>query len=96
MHLVQRENGGDHEQKREAVQSEARDHAERGQRRARDDRSDHAREVELDRVERDRVGQVLFRDERRNERLIRGSAERLRAAGVNDSVRISQICDRSR
>ncbi len=46
-----------------------------------DQRSDHAREIELNRVERDRVGQVLFRNERRNQRLIGRPAERLRDAG---------------
>ena len=50
------------------------------QRRAGEQRAEHAREVELDRVERDRVRQVLLVDERRNQRLIRGTAERLRHA----------------
>ena len=43
-------------------------------------RAEHARDVELDRIERDRVRQILLVDERRNQRLIRRPAERLRAA----------------
>ena len=55
--------------------------AEERQRHAEEQRSDDPRDVELDRVERDRVRQVLLVDERRNQRLIGGPAERLRAAG---------------
>ena len=44
-------------------------------------RPEHAREVELDRVERDRVRQILLLDERRDQRLIRRAAERLPEAG---------------
>ena len=39
--------------------AEARDHAEGGERRAGEQRTDHARQVELNRVERDRVRHVL-------------------------------------
>ena len=45
------------------------------------ERPEHARDVELDRVERDRVRQILLVDERRDQRLIGRAAERLRAAG---------------
>ena len=75
--VAQREDRGDHEQERDAVQAEARHHAEGRERDAGDDRPDHAREVELDRVERDGVGQVFLADQRRDQRLIRRPAERL-------------------
>ena len=42
---------------------------------AREDRPDDAREVELDRVQRDRVRDVFLVDERRDERLVRRAAE---------------------
>ena len=45
----------------------------------REQRPEHARDVELDRVERDRVRQIFLVDERRDERLIGRAAERLRA-----------------
>jgi hypothetical protein len=44
-------------------------------------RTDHARQVELNRVEGNRVGDVVLADERGEQRLIRRSAERLRQAG---------------
>ena len=50
----------------------------RGERDAGDDRADHARQVELDRVERHGVRQVLLADERRDQRLVGRPAERLR------------------
>ena len=78
---VQRQDGGDHEEKRHAVEAEARDHAEDRERGAGHERADDAREIELDRVERDRVREMLFRDERRNQRLIGRTAEGLRHAG---------------
>jgi hypothetical protein len=61
---VQREDRDDHREKRQAVQAEAGHHAERGQRGARYQRPDHAGEVELDRVERNRVRDVRLLDER--------------------------------
>ena len=54
---VQRDDRGDHEEKRHAVEAEAGHHPERGQRGAGDERTDHAREIELNRVERNGVGQ---------------------------------------
>ena len=78
---VQRQNRGDHRQKRQAVEAEARHHAEGGEGRAGEERTDHAGQVELDRVERDRVRHVVLADERRQQRLIRGSAEGLRESG---------------
>ena len=62
--------------------------------RAGDERSDHAREIELNRVERDGVGQVLFRNERRNQRLIGRAAKRLRDAGDERQRRGSARCGR--
>ena len=44
---------------------------ERGEDGAEGERSQDARDVELNRVERDRVRQILLVDERRNQRLIR-------------------------
>ena len=44
-------------------------------------RAEHAREIELDRVERDRIRQVLLVHERWNQRLVRRAAERLRHPG---------------
>ncbi len=77
----QREQRRDHEQERQAVQREAGGHAEGGERHAGDQRAEDARQVELNRVERDGVRQVAARHERRKQRLIRRSAERLRDAG---------------
>jgi hypothetical protein len=54
---------------------------EHAQRQPEEQRPDDARDVELDRVERDRVGEIFLIDERRNERVVGRSAERLRAAG---------------
>ena len=50
---------------------------QRRERDAGEQRAEDARQVELDGVERDRVRQVLLLDERGNQRLIRGPAERL-------------------
>jgi hypothetical protein len=44
-------------------------------------RSDHAREIELNRVERNRVRHIFLVDERGQQRLMRGTAERLGQAG---------------
>ena len=90
MFHTQRHQRVDHHQERERVQHEARAHplliAEAPFGKCRDGRAEcerakHARDVELDRVERDGVGQILLVDERRDERLIRGAAERLGETG---------------
>ena len=52
-----------------------------GDRDAEGQRAEHARDVELNRVERDRVRQIFLVDERRDERLIGRTAERLGEAG---------------
>ncbi len=64
---VQQENRGNHREERQAVETEARHHAEGGKRRAGEQRTDHARQVELNRVERDRIGHVVLGDERRQQ-----------------------------
>ena len=81
----------DHDEERERVERRSRaaiacgslkPHLrERGNRRAEGERTEHARDVELDGVERDGVRQILLVDERRNERLIRRAAEGLREPG---------------
>ena len=78
---VQRQDRDNDGQERQAVQAEADHHAEGGERGAGEQRADHARQVELDRVERDGVRHVLLLDERRQQRLIRRAAEGLRQAG---------------
>ncbi len=55
--------------------------ADRGERHAGEQRPEHAREVELNRVQRDGVRKILLLDERRHQRLIGRSAERLRESG---------------
>ena len=65
----------------ESVQPEAPCRAEMRQRQAADHRADHARQVELDGIQRDGVGQILAVDQRRDQRLVSRSAERLRQAG---------------
>src|SRR5262249_32611964 len=54
---------------------------EDGERGGEEQRAEDAREVELDRVERDGVRQVFLVHELRQQRLIRRTAERLRDAG---------------
>ena len=87
---AQRHERVDDDEKRERVQHETRAHAlligvaPLGKCRDRDaehERPEHARHVELDRVERHRVREIFFVDERRDERLIRRAAEGLRHAG---------------
>ena len=56
---MQRHQRDDHDEKRQAVQSETGGRSEE-ERHAGKQRPEHAREIELDRVERDRVGQVLL------------------------------------
>ena len=80
MHVAQREDRGDHEEERDAVQPEAHHHAEGGEGHAGDDRADDAREIELDGVEGDGVGQVFLADKGGDERLIRRPAKGLRTA----------------
>src|SRR5262245_50772697 len=46
-----------------------------------DGRADDARQMELNRIERDRILQVFLFDQHRNQRLICRAAERLRASG---------------
>ena len=69
-----------HDEEREPVQAEACDAAELMKRHAGEQRAEDPRDVELDRVQRDRVRQVLLPHQRRDQRLIRRPAERLRAA----------------
>jgi hypothetical protein len=80
----------DDDQERQRVEEEAGVHrlrfavaplAERRQREPEGERTEHARDVELNRVQRHRVRQIFLVDERWDERLVRRSAERLRAAG---------------
>ncbi len=78
---MEREDREDDGEKREAVEAETRHHAERGERSAGEQRADHARDVELNRVQRDGIRQVVLLDEQWHQRLIRGTAERLGAAG---------------
>ncbi len=75
---AQRQQRHDHGEKRQTVEPEACGDAERGKCRTCDKRSDHAREIELNRVQRDRIGQMLFVDEQREQRLVSWTAERLR------------------
>ena len=77
---VQRHQRDDHDEERQAVQPEAGGGAEE-ERDAGEQRPEHAREIELNRVERDRVRQVLLVHERRDQRLIGGTAEGLREPG---------------
>ena len=70
----------DDRDERKPVQREARRRAELVERDARENGSDDAREVELDRVQRDGVREVLAVHERRHERLVGGPAEGLREA----------------
>ena len=86
---VQRDERVDDDQKRQRVHQETEIHrlwlvvappGEHGDRGAEQQRPEHARDVELDRVERDRVRQVFLVDERGNERLVRRAAECLREA----------------
>jgi hypothetical protein len=86
----QHRQGLNDDQKRERVEEETRVHRlrfavapfpEGGQRHAEGERTEHARDVELNRIERDGVRQIFLVDERWNQRLVRRSAERLGAAG---------------
>ena len=74
---LQEEERDDDREEREAVEAEARRGTERRERDAREDRADDAGEVELDRVQGDRVRKVLLVDERRDERLVGGPSEGL-------------------
>ncbi len=87
---VQHHQRVDHDHERQRIEQEARVHrlrlvvavlTEHAQRGGEEQRAQHARDVELDRVQRHRVRQILLVDERRDERLIRGPAERLRNSG---------------
>ena len=79
LHMLDRhrQQRDDHHQKRQPVETEAGSAAPRRKRRAREERPDDAREIELDRVERDGVWQVVLADERRDQRLIGRAAKRL-------------------
>ena len=63
--------------KREAVQRKTPGGAESCKRDAAEHGSDDAREVELNGIERDRVGNILDAHEARDQRLIGGASERL-------------------
>src|SRR5215831_15202079 len=89
LHVQQRQRVDDDEE-RGRVEEERRVHRlglvvaaldEDGQRGGEEQRTEHAREVELDGVERDGVRQILLVDEHRQQRLVRRAAERLRDAG---------------
>ena len=89
LHVQHDQRGDDHE-KRQRVEQEAGVHRLRlavapvpveRQREGERHRPEHARDVELDRVQRHGVRQIFLVDERRNQRLIRRAAERLRDAG---------------
>ena len=67
----------DDSQKRDAVDSEAHDHPQRHEHTTPDQRSDHLRQIELNGVECDRVGQGRPWHERRDHRLKRWTTERL-------------------
>jgi len=67
--------------KREAVQPEAPFFAELGERQSAERRADDARHVELDGLQRDGVGHVLFIDQRRDKSLVGRPAEGLRESG---------------
>jgi len=64
VHDEQRPDDG---QERDAIQREADGHAERDERGTGDERPDDPREIELNGIEGNRVRQMLFVDERRNE-----------------------------
>jgi hypothetical protein len=87
---VQRHQRRDHDEERQCVQQKGRIHRlrlavpparERVENQREDRRSQHAGDVELNRIEGDGVRQILLVDERRHERLIRRSAEGLRQPG---------------
>jgi hypothetical protein len=80
----------DDDQERQRIEQEAGIHRlrfavapalEGGEGQAERERAEHARHVELNGIQCDRVRQIFFVDERRDQRLIRGPAERLRTAG---------------
>ena len=66
----------DHRQKRQPVQEKTYARAERGHRDAGDQRTHHSRQVELNRIQRYRVGNVFALHQSRNQRLVGRSAER--------------------
>ena len=82
---------GDHDEKRQRVHEEARCHAlhvgesplrERRNRRAEHEGPQNARDIDLDRIEGDRVGKIfLVFDERRDQGLIRRAAKSLGETG---------------
>ena len=89
----EREERDDDREEREPVEAEAGGRAERVERDAREDRADDAREVELDRVQRDGVREVLLVDERRDEGLVGRASEGLREA--HDEGRATRIIQTS-
>ena len=87
---AQRHQRVDDDDERERVEREAGVHrlrlvvaplVEDGECEAEEQRADHARDVELNRVQRDGVRQIFLVDERRDKRLVRRAAECLGEAG---------------
>ena len=77
---VQHGQRDDRRQERERVQPEAPRLAQLGERQAAQRRAHHTRHVELNRLERDGVGHVLFVHQVGDQRLVGRAAERLREA----------------
>ena len=75
---IQPQQRDDYRDERKRIQSEAPRRAGILQRQAAEHRPDHARQIELNRIQRDGVRQIFLFDKARDQRRVSRTAERLR------------------